>query len=67
MKPVVPAADAQLGVGAGGKQGGVLYNGMWVVSLPCVEAQLRGEESSNSSYGLGLTCMRDDCVQRSPF
>ncbi len=67
MKPVVPAADAQSGVGAGGEPGGVLRNGMRVVSLPCVEAQLRGEESSCSIYGLGLTCMRDDCVQRSPF
>ena len=54
MKPVVPAADAQLGVGAGGKQAGVPHNGMWIVSLVCAEAQHRGDEDSEPPLRVGV-------------
>ncbi|AOT68147.1 hypothetical protein [Geosporobacter ferrireducens] len=33
MKFLVPAADAQSGVGAGSKEQGAIHNGMWAMTL----------------------------------
>lgn len=54
MKPVVPAADAQLGVGAGGKWSGVFYNGMWVTTLLRAEAQIRSAGATELRLRFGV-------------